>query len=207
MSRKYKIRDQDKLYFVTFTVIQWLDVFIRREYRDIFLDSLKYCQQHKGLEVCAYCIMSSHVHLIIGRHGEPSLESIVRDIKKYTSIKIVEAIRSNPQESRKEVLLWLFEQAGAKNSNNTRYQFWQQHNHPIELSTNEIIDQRLSYVHNNPVEAGIVLSPEDYLYSSAVNYAGLPETLIDVILIWVMGGCNDLKGMSQVQERHKWATR
>jgi len=77
----------------------------------------------------------------------------------------------------------LFEKAGAKNGNNTRYQFWQQHNHPIELNTNEIIDQRLNYLHNNPVEAGVVLSPEDYLYSSAVNYAGLPETLIDVILI------------------------
>lgn len=183
MSRKYKIRDQDRLYFVTFTVIQWLDVFTRREYRDIFLDSLRYCQKNKGLEVCAYCIMTSHVHLIIGRHGEPALEGIIRDIKKYTAVKIIEAIRKNPQESRKEFLLWLFERAGTKNSNNTKYQFWQQHNHPIELATNEMIDQRLNYLHNNPVEAGIVLSPEDYLYSSAINYAGLPETLIDVILI------------------------
>ncbi|MBL7856571.1 MAG: transposase [Cyclobacteriaceae bacterium] len=131
MSRKYKIRDQDKLYFVTFTVVYWLDVFIRREYRDIFLASLRYCQQHKGLEVCAYCIISSHVHLIIGRHGEASLESIIRDIKKYTSFKIIEAIRKNPQESRKEILIMLFEKAGTLNRNNTRHQFWQQHNHPL----------------------------------------------------------------------------
>ena len=183
MSRKYKIWDQDKLYFVTFTVVQWLDVFIRREYKDIFLDSLRYCQKHKGLEVCAYCIMSSHVHMIIGRHGKEKLEDIIRDIKKFTSFKIIEAIKNNPQESRKELLLWLLERAGKENSNNTNYQFWQQHNHPIELNTNEKIDQRLDYIHNNPVEAGIVMSPEDYLYSSAVNYAGLPEKLIDVILI------------------------
>ena len=65
----------------------------------------------------------------------------------------------------------------------TNYQFWQQHNHPIELNTNEVIDQRLNYIHQNPVEAGIVLSAEDYLYSSAINYAGLPEKLIEVILI------------------------
>jgi len=127
--------------------------------------------------------MSSHIHLIIGRQGEPALESIIRDVKKYTAVKIIEAIRNNPQESRKELLLWLFERAGTHNSNNTKFQFWQQDNHPIELATNEMIDQRLNYLHNNPVEAGIVLSPEDYLYSSAVNYAGLPETLIDVILI------------------------
>ena len=79
--------------------------------------------------------------------------------------------------------MWLFERAGALNSNNTHYQFWQQNSHPIEMSTNEILDQRLNYIHNNPVEAGIVLSPEHYFYSSAVNYAGLPEKLLDVIYI------------------------
>lgn len=183
MSRKYKIRNQDKIYFVTFTVIRWLDVFIRREYRDIFLDSLRYCQQHKGLEVCGYVIMSSHVHMIIGRHAEPSLEGIVRDIKKFTSVKIIEAIKNNPYESRRDLFLWLFEREGKRNSNNTNYQFWQQHSHPIELNTNEMIDQRLNYIHRNPVEAGIVLSPEEYLYSSAVNYAGRPEKLIEVCLI------------------------
>jgi putative transposase len=155
MSRKYKIRDQDKLYFVTFTVIYWLDVFTRQLYRDIFLDSLRYCQKYKGLDLCAYCVMPSHVHLIIGRNSEPSLQSIVRDIKKYTSVKIIESIRDNQHESRRELFLWLFERAGSRNSNNTKYQFWHQHNHPIELSTNTIIDQRLNYLHNNPVEAGL----------------------------------------------------
>jgi putative transposase len=183
MSRQYKIRDQDKLYFVTFTVIQWLDVFTRREYKDIFLDSIRYCQKHKGLEVCAYCIMSSHIHMIVGRNRRPPLEGIIRDIKKFTAVKIIDAIKDNPQESRKALFLWLFERAGKRNPNNTTYQFWQQHNQPIELNTNEKIEQRLNYIHNNPVEAGIVLSPEDYLYSSAVNYAGLPEKLLEVILI------------------------
>ncbi len=97
------------------------------------------------------------VHLIIGRHGEPLLESIIRDIKKFTSSKIIEAIRVSPQESRKKILLMLFEQAGIENSNNIRYPRFnrgQQHNHPFELSTNEIIDQRLNHLHNNPVGAG-----------------------------------------------------
>ena len=77
----------------------------------------------------------------------------------------------------------MFREAGTSNSNNTRYQFWQQHNHPVELNTNKMIDQRLDYIHNKPVEAGIVTVAENYLYSSAVNYAGLPEILLDVILI------------------------
>lgn len=183
MSRKYKIRDEDKLYFVTFTVIRWLDVFIRNQYKDIFLDSLKYCQKNKGLELCAYCIMTSHVHMIIGRNHEASLAGIIRDIKKYTSVKIIEAIKDNQYESRRDLFMWLFEREGRRNSNNIQYQFWQQNNHPIELSTNTKIDATLDYIHNNPVKAGIVLSPEHYLYSSAINYAGLPETLIDVILL------------------------
>lgn len=183
MSRKYKIRDQDQLYFVTFTIIRWLDVFTRREYRDIFMESLRYCQQHKGLDLYAYCIMTSHVHMIIGRRGKGTLEGIIRDIKKYTSVKIIEAVKDNPQESRKDLLMWLFERTGRYNPNNKIYQFWEQHSHPIELNTNTMLEQRLHYIHNNPVEAGIVLPPEDYVYSSAMNYAGLPEKLIDVILI------------------------
>jgi len=121
--------------------------------------------------------------MIIGRHGEQTLDGIIRDIKKFTSVKIIEDIANNQQESRKGLLLWLFAKAGQKNANNTNYQFWQQHNHPIELNTNEVIDQRLNYIHQNAVEAGIVLSQEHYLYSSAINYAGLPEKLIEVILI------------------------
>jgi DNA modification methylase len=121
--------------------------------------------------------------MIIGRHGDPNLEHIIRDIKKFTSVKIIEAIRNNPQESRKELFLWLFERAGKRNNNNTNFQFWQQNNQPVELRSNEFIDQKLHYIHNNPVEAGIVLSPEEYLYSSAINYANRPEKLLDVILI------------------------
>jgi len=183
MSRKYKIRDQEAVHFVTFTVVYWLDVFIRPQYRDIFLDSIRYCQKYKGLEVYAYCIMSSHVHMILARHGQQRLEDVIRDIKKFTSVKIIEAIENNAQESRREILLWLFKRAGAHNSNNTHYQFWQQHNHPIELNTNEKLEQRLNYIHQNPVEAGVVRFPEDYIYSSAGNYARLPETLLNVILI------------------------
>ena len=183
MSRKFKILDQEAVHFVTFTTIQWLDIFVRAEYRDIFLDSIRYCQKNKGLEVYAYCIMSSHVHMIVARHGPQQLEHVIRDIKKFTSFKIVEAIRNNPEESRRDLLMWLFEKAGRNNPNTTRYQFWQQHSHPIELNTNEKLDQRLDYIHKNPVVAGIVRNPEEYLYSSAGNYAKSPENVLEVMLI------------------------
>jgi REP element-mobilizing transposase RayT len=179
MGRKYAIRDQDQFYFVTFTVVYWLDVFIREEYRSIFLDSVRYCQQHKGLQVGAWCIMSSHVHMAIGTTGQEQLEDIIRDLKSYTSRHIRKYIENSPQESRKEWLLWMMERAGKKKSNNNDFQFWQQHNHPTELSTNEILQQRLDYIHNNPVEACLVENPGDWLYSSARDYEGR-RGLIDI---------------------------
>src|SRR5690606_10171328 len=69
VSTKYKIRDQEQLYFVSFATVYWLDLFVRNEYRELLLESLRYCQKEKGLEVYAWCIMTSHVHLIIGTSG------------------------------------------------------------------------------------------------------------------------------------------
>lgn len=181
MSRKYKFRDQHKLYFVSFPVVYWVDVFIRDEYRQVLLESMSYCTKYKGLEVYAYCIMTSHVHLIIGSQQEP-LQNILRDFKSYTSTQLRKAIQDNPQESRKEWMLWLMQRAGKKNGNNNDFQFWQQHNHPIELNTNFLLQQKLDYIHQNPVKAGFVNSPEAYTYSSAAAYAGGPG-LLDIMLI------------------------
>lgn len=181
MSRKYKFRNQEKLYFVSFAVVYWLDVFIRNEYKDELLESLKYCIEKKGLEVYAFCIMTSHVHLIIGTNGE-KMEDIMRDFKSFTSTRLRNLIDANLSESRREWMLWLMERAGKKNSNNKGFQFWQQHNKPIELYDNVIMDQKLEYIHNNPVEAGFVSRPEDYVYSSARNYCG-EQGILDVKII------------------------
>jgi hypothetical protein len=118
--------------------------------------------------------------MIIGTQSLP-LEGIIRDLKKFTSFKIIEAIKDNAQESRREWMLWMFERAGKRNPNNTKYQFWQQDNHPIELATNEMMQQKLDYIHQNPVAAGLVLSEEEYLYSSAKNYTGQKDYLLAAV--------------------------
>lgn len=122
--------------------------------------------------------MTNHVHLIIATK-DIELQDILRDLKKFSSKAIITAIKENQQESRKEWMLDLFEKAGEKNSNNVHYQFWQQHNHPIILDSNFLLDQKLNYVHDNPVKAGFVEKPEDYLYSSARDYMGI-KGLIDI---------------------------
>jgi hypothetical protein len=110
------------------------------------------------------------------------LEEIVRDLKSFTSRKIKNAIIENPQESRKQWMLWMMERAGSKNKNNNKFQFWQQNNQPLELDNNKIRQQKIEYLHNNPVNEGFVFRPEDYIYSSAADYSGI-KGLLDIALI------------------------
>ena len=182
MGRKYAIRDQEHLYFVTFTVIHWLDVFIRDEYRQVFTESLKYCQKEKGLIVGAWCLMTSHAHLILGSDGKMKLEDVIRDFKSFTSRHIRKAIEGNIKESRKEWMLKAMKKAGSEKSNNKDFQFWVQNNHPIELNTNEMVDSRLDYIHQNPVVAGFVEEPREWKYSSARDYEG-EKGLIDILFL------------------------
>jgi len=183
MGRKYKIHDQQAVYFVTFTVVNWIDIFTRDDYRQIVIDSIKYCQDNKGLQVYAWVIMTNHVHLIIGTDGSNKLESIVRDLKRHTSKQLRLAIEQNPVESRKGWIMWMLEKEGEFNPNNRDWQLWQQHNHPIELSDPKITKQRLDYLHNNPVKAGFVPEAHYWQWSSAFDYSG-GNGLIDLIFIY-----------------------
>ena len=182
MSIKYKIRNQEALHFISFATVEWIDVFTRSIYKEVIIDSLKYCQENKGMILYAWCLMTNHIHMIISSDGKNKQEDIIRDFKKHTSKKCLELININAGESRRNWMLWIFQSAGKKNSNNKKYQFWRQDNHPIELDTNYMMDQKLEYIHNNPVEEGIVERPEEYLYSSAKNYTGY-KGLIDVHFI------------------------
>jgi len=155
MSSKYKPGEDAIAHFVTFSVVGWIDVFSRELYKEIFIASLKHCQENKGLKLHAWVIMTNHVHLIMSTNTN-KIEDIVRDLKKYTSKQIIAAIQENPTESRKEWMLNLFSLAGKSNSNNKDFQFWKQDYHPIELNTAAKLKERLDYLHENPVRSGLV---------------------------------------------------
>jgi len=179
MSRKYKFRDKKGAYFISFATVNWIDVFTRVEYFDIVIESLDYCRKNKGMEIYGYCIMPSHVHLIFRSENEdPS--GLIRDFKGFTSRKLLKAIEEHPQESRKEWMLELFRKAGEKNSNVKNRQFWQHNNHPIEIWSLKVFEQKLNYVHQNPVESGFVTNPIDWKYSSAKNYGDDNQTILEI---------------------------
>jgi len=183
MSRNYKFHNPDGVYFVSFAVINWLDVFTRNEYKNIIIDSLRYCQQKKGMEIFAWCIMTNHVHLIFRSTNEQKPELLLGDFKRFTSKVLVKAIIANPKESRKEFLLEQFLEASSKSSNVNKYQFWRHDNKPIELWSNNVIDEKINYIHNNHVEEGLVFRAEDYVYSSAADYAGEKGLVNNVIVV------------------------
>jgi len=171
MSRKYKFINAEGLYFVSFATVNWIDVFVRPVYNEIIIDSLNYCRNNLGMELYCWCIMPSHIHLIF-RAKDNNPEIILGRFKEYTAKQLIKAIAENIQESRKEWLLWMFERAGAKSSNVTKYQFWQHDNRPIELWSADVIQQKADYIHDNPVVAGFVEEAHYWKYSSAIDYAG-----------------------------------
>lgn len=173
----YNINDQKSLYYVTFTTVYWIDIFTRTVYKDILIDNFRFYMENQGLKIHAYVIMSNHLHAILSAtQSKNDLSSIIGRFKSMTSKQIVEVIKTE-NESRREWMLALFKKAALNNKRNKTYQVWQQHNHPIELDNAEIARQKLNYIHENPVKAQIVSNEEDYLYSSAKKYAGLPGFL------------------------------
>ncbi|MEO7081246.1 MAG: transposase [Flavobacteriales bacterium] len=177
MSRSYKFHDPEGIYFISFATVQWVDVFTRREYKDIVVESLRHCQEKKGLLLYAWVIMSNHVHMIAAAAEGHALPDILRDLKKYTASQILNAITENSQESRKQWMLPIFSKAGAANPNNTHYQFWRQDDRPIQLISAAVFGQKLNYLHENPVVEGYVEQAEDYVYCSAPAIAGKPGLL------------------------------
>ena len=180
---QYTIEDQHACYYLTLKVVKWIDVFTRPEYRDIIINSLNYCVANKGLEVNAWVIMSNHLHLVASCNEPFKMSEFLRDCKKFTSKQIVEAIQES-HESRKEWLLDKFQFEAKRTGRAKEYKLWSDDNHAIDLDNGKIdIWQKIHYIHDNPVRAGIVRNPEDYIYSSAIDYTGKEKGLVEVVVI------------------------
>ena len=176
----YNIR-KDKTYFMTMTIVNWIDLFTRVNQKELIVDSLKFCQENKGLNIFGWCLMPSHLHLIANTNFPFELHDVVRDFKRHTSKHAILLIE-NEAESRREWLLDRFSLAGKLHPKNKSYKVWQDKNHAIELYTGKVTWQKLKYIHQNPVADKTVYMEQDYLFSSARNYYGLPN-LLEVICL------------------------
>ncbi len=183
MRKGYFIADQNGLYFLTFTVVGWIDVFSRKELRDVLIRSMDYCIRYKGLQVYAYVIMTNHLHVIwSATEGSGGLSSIVRDFKKHTAKEILKFI-SGYKESRSEWMNIIFRYHARYKSTHKKYKVWRNSNRPIEILRPAFARQKLDYIHRNPVTAGIVEKEEHYLYSSARQYKNIYPVELEVRLL------------------------
>ena len=174
MSERYKTHGGG-LFFVTLTVVGWVDLFTRAEYADVFLDSLRFCIARKGLRVYAFCIMPSHIHLIADLvSDDKELGQVLRDLKAHTAKTLYAHIEANPQESRREWLLRLLHYYGRPDGQ--AFKLWQAGSHPIGLQSAEWARQKLDYIHQNPVVARLVSEAQHYPFSSAFADCNVPLT-------------------------------
>jgi REP element-mobilizing transposase RayT len=177
----YRIRDESKPHFVTFTVVDWVDVFSRSIYRDKVIESFEFCKKNKGMILYGYVIMTNHIHLII-QSEDGKLSDLIRDLKAFLAREIIKLIQNGP-ESRSDWMLKRFEFAAKTNKRNEKNQFWNYGNHPEEIFSEEFFWTKLNYIHMNPVRAKIVLVASDYLYSSASNYLDKKSIFYGVVLM------------------------
>jgi len=183
MGFKYSVQDAGSIHFITSTIVLWIDLFTKPPYAEIMIDSLKHCIHAKGLKVYGWCIMPSHIHILASATNPTiSLSDIMRDCKKFTSKRFVEAIQSS-NESRKEWLLDKFAFVGRYNPKIKEYKVWQDGFHPEVCYSEDFFLQKLNYIHNNPVVTGFVKEPPHYVLSSAVDYWENKQGLLPITRI------------------------
>jgi putative transposase len=160
MRSRYRIHSPEIAHFVTSTIVEWLPIFTSSAYCDIVVRSLLHCREHKGLKVYAWVVLESHFHAIL---AAPDLPRTLADLKKFTAREILTQL----QTERREWLLNQLRYFRAKHKTTSAHQVWQEGVHPQSIPSDQIMFQKLEYLHNNPVKRGLVASPEHWRYSSA----------------------------------------
>src|SRR5262249_23902094 len=173
---RYRIFEHGCPHFLTCTVVAWLPVFTRPETVKIILDSWRFLQTEQRLDLFGYVILENHLHLIA---SAADLGKEIGDFKSFTARRIVDYL----QTQHAQTLLDLMAYFRARHKKDQEYQVWQEGFHPQQIRDEDMMRQKLEYIHNNPVKRGYVDEPIHWRYSSARNYAGMPG-LIDVITSW-----------------------
>ena len=161
MRSRYRIHEPDAAHFITSTIIEWLPVFTTAACCDVLVRSFEHCRQHKGLRLHAWVILDNHFHAIV---SGPELADTIRDFKRFTARMILAQLQTEGRE-------WLLNQLAyfraAHRKAAAEHQVWQEGVHPQAIIDDEMMRQKLEYLHNNPVKRGMVASPEHWRYSSA----------------------------------------
>ena len=173
---RYKICETAQPHFLTCTVVGWLPIFTRPETVQIVLDSWRFLQEQRQFALYGYVILENHLHMIA---FAPDLAKVIAEFKSYTARRIVDLLEAQNAHT----LLRHLKHLKAKHKIDRDYQLWQEGSHPEAILSEEMMWQKLEYIHNNPVERGYVDDPIHWRYSSARNYSG-QQGLVTVTTQW-----------------------
>ena len=173
---RYKIYENQQPYFLTCTVVNWLPIFSSRPVAQILLDSLRFLQTHDRLTVYAYIILENHLHLMA---SSLDLAKEIGDFKSFTARKILDFFTANQARH----ILELLADSKIAHKRDRTYQLWQEGSHPELIQGDDMMRQKIEYIHNNPVKRGYVDDPTHWRYSSARNYVG-QAGLLEVNRVW-----------------------
>ena len=175
MRTRYKIYEQKGIHFITSSIVGWIPIFTKEKYFDIIIKTLKYSKQYKKLHILSYVIMDNHIHAILSCDN---LSKFMKEFKSYTAKEIIR----NLGDDNNILILKKLRNYKKRGKTESRYQVWQEGFHPQEILNEEILKQKIEYIHNNPLRRGLVERPEQWIYSSASNYI-LGTGLIDIDIL------------------------
>ena len=168
--------DKNKIHFLTFTTIEWIDIFTKPEYFNLIINTFKHCQKNQGLLLYGFVIMTNHIHCLVSANKEScSLEDIVASFKKFTTSQTKKLLE---KDNRKYIPALI--KSSYSKKKNTSFQIWQRENYPEMIESKKFFLQKINYIHNNPVAKCYIAKPEDWVYSSAKNYLLNDNSLIDI---------------------------
>ncbi len=173
---RYRIHENEFPYFMTCTIVGWLAVFTRPEAVQIVFDSWKFLNREKDFRLYGYVILENHLHLIA---SAPKLSQAMKSFKMYTARQIIDLL----EDHRANVLLEQLRALKLRHKTESEYQVWEEGSKPKQIQSDDMMLQKLEYIHHNPVKRGYLDDPVHWRYSSARNYAGMPG-LVKVITDW-----------------------
>jgi putative transposase len=173
---RYKFCEDYKPHFITNTVVAWQPMFAHPEFAELVFDSWRFLQSQRKIDILAYVIMENHLHWIaVG----PQLSKRVGEFKSFTATSIIKKANSLGYRT----LLQELEYYKLRHKTDQVHQMWQEGSHPKVIEAEDVMWQKIEYIHNNPIRRGYIDDPLHWRYSSARNYAGKPAVL-DVCVDW-----------------------
>lgn len=171
---------EETTFFVTTTVVGFTKVFPNDQYCDILIHNIKHYQRKYGFVIYGYVIMPTHFHWIVEVNPRLGfIHEIMRDLKKYVAWDVLDGLEKNKRDEMNRI----FETAAIGFKNQKR-KFWMERFDDVVIRNREMMIDKLEYIHNNPIKAGLVTAPEDYRYSSARNYLLDDHSILEVVTDW-----------------------